>query len=1039
MNTKIDKTDQEDLKYLLKIHDQIFPKDLTEAENFEAVLRTDYLENYQIFHVTEFNVNSNEKEIDKYINERFQTLLSTYYSSNIPVATIFSSNNGNISVYLGLEIKKGKNEINSTEYRNILTGILPCKLKDHNDKISQFTEGTNYGGILTGAPLMFEKKNKEKQSFKITSVLRSLKNSKYTLVLKSTPIPKIEIENYKNSLFYYKNNLHPLIKRSVNQSKSKTVNENPDILDTFYTKLFGSKGLGDFKKSTSSQNSKAINSEEINSEALKFSEGIDLLIERLSKGLNNGFWESEISFVTDSKESSEILVSTFHGELANDGDITTPYFKKLIINKTEPYGLFFPTDDNLGLFPKSWGSYLTSKELAFIGSFPKESVPGFEVKKIPNLALTDEKYGLAHNYIGNITENGIESRNNTFSLSNETINKHVFITGITGSGKSTTTKQLLKNTFRKNNIPFLVIESAKRDYRQLLVDPVFNDKLRIFTIGDTNINPIKINPFYVQKGVKLSSHIDFLKAIFNASFSLYGPMPAILEKCLNNIYQNLGWDLLSGAHYSHINNDDHKFIHDSFYVDKNHYYYFPTLNTLKDEIERYINENLDYKGEYKENIKTALLVRIDSLTTGAKGLMFNTYDFHSIENLLKHPTIFEMEDLVDDDDKAFFVGLLITLISEYRQKENPVINPGNLKSGLQHILVIEEAHRLLKNISSEKSSELMGNPKGKAVELFGNVLAEMRSMGQGVIIAEQIPSKLAPEVIKNSNTKIIHRLVAKDDQSLLAGSLSISDEEALYLNRLKTGHALCHKEGMEKPVEVKFFRDYIEAAIDNKDVKERMEKFALPSLHSNRAYQLQSLLQDDGIRLITKFLNSLGISGEDYLDELLGEFQKELNILINQKVNFNFFDNKDLTDYTILQIIEVFRDGIFNFKGLIPFNINDLLRNLFNSKNEISYNELMTELINYNSELFEKICYQNLEKMINTYFQQNYDVKPSAENIVFAINDFLLIEDLASEKYILNKLKNSVWNPSPQSPQQPLSTQPPKSLKGRLKKLLKIA
>ena len=113
------------------------------------------------------------------------------------------------------------------------------------------------------------------------------------------------------------------------------------------------------------------------------------------------------------------------------------------------------------------------------------------------------------------------------------------------------------------------------------------------------------------------------------------------------------------------------------------------------------------------------------------------------------------------------VGLLVVFINEYRQ----IAKELDAKKGLKHLLVIEEAHRLLKNVDTEKSSENMGNPKGKAVEHFTNMIAEMRSYGQGVIIAEQIPSKLAPEVIKNSSNKIVQRIVSGDDQAIIANTI----------------------------------------------------------------------------------------------------------------------------------------------------------------------------------------------------------------------------------------------------------------------------
>lgn len=125
----------------------------------------------------------------------------------------------------------------------------------------------------------------------------------------------------------------------------------------------------------------------------------------------------------------------------------------------------------------------------------------------------------------------------------------------------------------------------------------------------------------------------------------------------------------------------------------------------------------------------------------------------------------------------------------------------------------------------------MRGPEGKAVELFCNVISEMRSLGQGVAVVEQIPTKISPDVIKNSNTKIVHRLVAKDDQSLLAGSLSISDEDALYLNRLNTGHAICHKEGMDRPVECAILDDVKSYAISNQKIHRIMTSLNIKTLH----------------------------------------------------------------------------------------------------------------------------------------------------------------------------------------------------------------
>jgi hypothetical protein len=315
-------------------------------------------------------------------------------------------------------------------------------------------------------------------------------------------------------------------------------------------------------------------------------------------------------------------------------------------------------------------------------------------------------------------------------------------------------------------------------------------------------------------GVSPQVHIDFLKDLFNASFSFYGPMPYILEKCLHAVYRNKGWDLTLGYHSMLSNSqsatDFFSIEHTKKqYANKSHKFLFPTMQELKDEIARYIDEELKYDGEVAGNVKTAMKVRLENLCVGAKGYTFNTSEFMDFNELLEKNVVFELEGLVDDSDKAFSVGLLVIFINEYRQVQKEI--SGNQKSSLKHLLVIEEAHRLLKNVDTERSTETAGNPKGKAVEHFTNMIAEMRSYGQGVIVAEQIPTKLAPDVIKNSSTKIVQRIVSADDQQTIANTIGIAGDDAIQLGSLETGYAYCHKEGMVLPAPVKIKDGFIDS------------------------------------------------------------------------------------------------------------------------------------------------------------------------------------------------------------------------------------
>ncbi len=732
----------------------------------------------------------------------------------------------------------------------------------------------------------------------------------------------------------------------------------------------------------------------------------DHYIQRIIQGFGSGFWETSITFATKDKLTSDILAGTFAAELSKPSDKILPP-PRIYIDCLEDKTLFIPKNSSSNvIFPKFLASYLTTEELSIISSSPTESVTGYEIQKMPSLALTDfvSNSGMI---LGHIADHGNPIDGSYLYLSKQDLNKHLFVCGLTGSGKTTTVKHILKNLVTEEEIPFLVIESAKRDYRQLLADDVFKGNLNIFTIGDATVSPIRFNPFYIQEGVHPLKHIDYLKALFNASFSLYGPMPSIVEKCLHAIYIKKGWDLTLGIHPNFV--DKNEYYDESRYQLDEHYYCFPTLTDLKNEIDSYIKTELDYKGELRDNIRTAIIVRLESLCVGTKGLMFNTYDFFPMHKLLSKNTIFEMENLSDDDDKAFFVGLMLVLMSEVRQRDNPAINPGTRKKGFQHFLVIEEAHRLLKNIATERTTEMMGNPKGKAVEVFCNVISEMRSMGQGVAVVEQIPSKIAPDVIKNSNTKIVHRIVSKDDQSLLAGSLSISDEDALYLNRLETGHALCYKEGMGRPIECVVSNHVKSHAISDEKVYKIMKELTtLHPLHDFKAYELFNLLKDDGKTIVIQFFNTFCTYYIEGLDVLINLFSKNVKkLLLKNNISLNPSD-KEIIDYLVLSIMKLVTKGFYSKNRKLPDRLRENLFMVFTNHNKESYQNLLKALSGYwdvtNPKLFIFDVIEQLAiKFINDK-QSNFDFKTISYvvNSYFLFPDAILINTISQE--ILEKI-----------------------------------
>ncbi len=1001
-----------------------------------------YLDSFYLFPLDEISVNSDCTDISNFVNKRFQNILAAASHSGLSVALVLSSQAGKHRVFIGFRSESDRS--NDPElFESILNGLLPGKHIGFKEtaSISSLAKGLNYGGVITGVPIVEDKG--EKHKFNLSSVARSLYGKDYVLAVISKPVSDEE----KIRSFYELNQLRDVLHRLARQtigketgveesvsgtetkttgiSKTKGVNVGiTGMAGTFFSgalsvglaplgmlgmtvasgvfsgiarSISGSSSLTKSEsisrsetKSTSKSQSFSISVEKQNSIALELEKIADQYIERMIRGFRGGYWETTITFATKDRVSSEILAGTFVGELSKPSNKMLPP-PKIYLDSLDDRTLFVPkVSSENPLFPKILASYVTSEELALISSPPTEPIPGYEIQKTPVLSLTDNG-SETEMTLGYIADHGNPIEGVKIHLSKGDLNKHIFVGGLTGSGKTTTVKHILKELAVKEGIPFLVLESVKHDYRQLLSNEIFRDNLYIFTIGDATVSPIRFNPFYIQEGVHPLKHIDYLKALFNASFSLYGPMPGIIEKALHTIYEKKGWDLTSGTHPYFM--DRHGNYDSEKYKTEEHYYCFPTLNDLKEEVAHYIKTELDYQGELRDNIRTAILVRLESLSVGAKGLMFNTHDFFPMSELLSRNTILEMENLADDDDKAFFVGLILILIREYRERENPAINPGMGQKGLRHLLVIEEAHRLLKNVETERITEMMGNPKGKAVDEFCNILAEMRSVGQGMIVVEQIPSKIAPDVIKNSNTKIVHRLVAKDDQILLSGSLGIDENDALYLNRLKTGHALYYREGMGKPVECVVINDVESYAVSDEKVKRVMSSLSYDTLHSYKTYQIDTWLGKSGQEVCIKFFNSLITTEPKKLVELRDKANEELNNLLLSKNGQYEIDIPEFSDYCSLKIMNLLTKGIYARHRALPVGIKKLLLNTINEPTGKHRNELIKSL-NIYWEPYDPVQYiKEVIANLTTRYIYTHKLQFSREEVNKTVSTFLLLED----------------------------------------------
>lgn len=435
---------------------------------------------------------------------------------------------------------------------------------------------------------------------------------------------------------------------------------------------------------------------------------------------------------------------------------------------------------------------VNTKELAIATPIAKQDVEGVTVTERAsfgiNLGRNTEDKTIS---IGNVLDKGNETRLK-YRLNLKNLQKHLAVFGLTGSGKTNTVHSLLMQLWKNYRIPFMVIEPAKAEYRALAgMDELKNDLLVISAgVNRTEVCPLRLNPFDFDPGndsdasrIHVLTHIDRLKSTFNASFPMYASMPYILEEAILEVYRERGWDL---------GQSQNRFV-DIYSKDFSEY--LPSLHDLYLKIDSIV-ERKGYYQEQRMNIQAALKARLSSLMVGAKGSMFNCNRSIPSKDLFNRPVIVELENMGDDDEKSFLMGLLISRLYEYRKATFNKTNEN--KDFPCHVLVVEEAHRLLQNIPEAAENMETASVKGKAVSFFVDMLSEIRAMRQSVIIVDQLPSRVNTNIVKGTGSKIIHRLLAKDDREAVGNTIGLNDNQIRDIALFKTGEAVANQDGERK-------------------------------------------------------------------------------------------------------------------------------------------------------------------------------------------------------------------------------------------------
>ncbi|MGW9374128.1 ATP-binding protein [Streptomyces xanthophaeus] len=426
--------------------------------------------------------------------------------------------------------------------------------------------------------------------------------------------------------------------------------------------------------------------------------------------------------------------------------------------------------------PYAAQTILSSPQLAAYIHLPTVETAGFGVRTVPRFDVLSPPAAEPAAVIGTVIERDRRSPVE-FTVPLDSLSRHTFVGGVTGSGKSNSVLHLIRQVAAAG-IPFLVVEPAKAEYRALLRDPAIGPSLRVFTLGRETVAPLRLNPFDIPEGASVAEHVDLLRATFDAAFGMWVPLPHVLERCIHEIYSDRGWDLRTEVNHR-------------LDTQAPTWAACPTLSDLAAKIP-VVARSLGYEEKVAADIEAALSTRIRSLRLGGKGALLDVPRSFPMSELLAGPTIIELEAMGSDDDKAFVMGLLLVRLAQYRRAQGQ-------QPGLTHLFIVEEAHRLLGAVP-RVHAENVADPRGGAVETFAHLLSEIRAYGQGVVIADQVPTRLAPDVLKNTQLKIAHRTVAADDRLALATTMGMDAAQSEALVSLAVGRAAVFGYGADAPV-----------------------------------------------------------------------------------------------------------------------------------------------------------------------------------------------------------------------------------------------
>lgn len=629
-------------------------------------------------------------------------------------------------------------------------------------------------------------------------------------------------------------------------------------------------------------NSKSLRIEFEDKRIISLLQKINQQLERLQQCEDFGMWNCAAYFIAPDTQTAKVASNTYKALIRGDGssiessciNIWDNKNKNNLVEVTEYIRkLYHPLininmEGSLELPFVTPGSLVSGQELPIHISLPKKSIPGLPVIECTefgrNITIYDNTVPKRTICLGKVFHMG-RNEITDVNIDVDSLTMHTFVTGSTGSGKSNTIYTMI-DKLAKQGIKFLIVEPCKGEYKK-----VFGGRsdIRMFGTNQNYSEVLKINPFKFMENIHVLEHIDRLLEIFNACWPMYAAMPAILKEAIEQTYTRAGWDLEDSINYSGEN-------------------IYPNFSDLLEVLPDIIT-NSEYSSEIKSNYIGALVTRIKSLTNGIYGNILSCDEIGD-DLLFNSNCIVDLSRVGSVETKAFLMGILVM-----RLIENRISHDTDMNNALRHITVLEEAHNLLRRISFEQAQE-GANLQGKAVEMVSNAIAEMRTYGEGFIIADQAPGLLDMSVIRNTNTKIILRLPDDGDRQLVGKAANLNKLQIDEIAKLRVGVAALYQNNWVQPI-LCAVNEYTDMKPYNFNpnrltLKQQRRKIAgnfISLLTASRVADIPKINKDNiDIEMIKQWLKSLKMNNQLYIMivEDLERFMTTENLELWTKNNY---------------------------------------------------------------------------------------------------------------------------------------------------------